>query len=60
MFVIANEDNGHFVRHDSEGQHDGKTTADVALAKKFATYGTANAFNQNFDTTWYVVSEDGI
>ena len=53
-FFLKNERTEHFARHDSDGEHDQRTTPDINLAACFETRGAASAFAQNFGPDWQI------
>ena len=55
LYVIQNEKTGLLARHDSEGEHDGRVTDDITIAKEFwGNRSAAYEFSQNFGPDWSV------
>jgi hypothetical protein len=54
MYVLKNTRTGQFARYDSEGEHDGRTTDDVAQAREFPEWGAASDYSQNFGSDFEV------
>lgn len=47
-YYLQHSNTGMFARNDTDGEHDGRVTADLARAKWFPSFGAASEFNKNF------------
>jgi len=54
MFYLINDVTGEYAHRDSRGQHDDKTTTNLADAASFDTFGEASDYSQNFGPDWRV------
>ena len=58
LYVIQNMKTGLLARHDCEGEHDGRFTDDISIAKEFWTSRRESAeaaeYSQNFGPDWTV------
>lgn len=57
MFYLYNERSCLYAHRDSKGQHDGLTTANLADAATFDTFGQASDYSQNFGPDWIVAGD---